>query len=601
MKKIILLTFIFFLLLLALQGTKSGIALSETTPDTTFTLGEGIDFATRVLGDPWDMSNFTDISQWLNHVAPSDYLVDIQVSNGLFSARTLGNYSNFYPLFPGYEPGINSGKIGARFPIDSSTYACLYIAMYANTPETNYLSVFWAPDRNLGGNVWGMASGYWFLKNDPWRLYSIDLNHPATLTNNPWSYRQTWQALRITPSLKPDTQFYVDWVRLTNCQPVYANLSGLSQGTYTMWLGTGSPERQILVINSFSPKPDGSYAWDVQGLPAGSYKYYVKASGNTVQQGQLNIIGSPIVTFTSPSPYSGPDYANAQGNPWDMDPSDVTRIDCASYSFTNGILSLDTPTRACAGPGANEADPHIYLNTVDHGNLSSYRYLSFPSRTDGAWSVPDLGMIVRLIWRLDRPGEDCYYVSRAIALDIGWQTYTVDLYDPLNGIPEEKTPADCPLVSWRDQAAVGPVVGFRLDPNENITGGNMHQEFDWIRLTKVEQVSQGKPVKIRVLLNKQPSEVTLHFYYTTDLSQQTQNLASTYPTTIFAAPNIQYLPIVFAVDPNYDPFVDHIPADVTYLWNTRGVAPGEYYSCAQASDGYNQATYCSQVPVQINP
>jgi hypothetical protein len=323
--------------------------------------------------------------------------------------------------------------------------------------------------------------------------------------------------------------------------------------------------------------------------------------GNTVQQGQVNIVGSPIVTFTSPSPYSGPDYANSQGNPWDMDPSDVTRIDCASYSFTNGILSLDTPSRACAGPGANEADPHIYLNTADHGNLSSYRYLSFPSRTDGAWSVPDLGMIVRLIWRLNRPGEDCYYVSRAIALDIGWQTYTVDLYDPLNGIPEEKTPADCPLVSWRDQAAVGPVAGFRLDPNENITGGNMHQEFDWIRLTKVEQVSQGNPVKIRVLLNKQPSEVTLHFYYTTDLSQQTQNLASTYPTTIFAAPNIQYLPIVFAVDPNYDPFVDQIPADVTYLWNTRGVAPGEYYLCAQASDGYNQATYCSQVPVQINP
>jgi hypothetical protein len=316
----------------------------------------------------------------------------------------------------------------------------------------------------------------------------------------------------------------------------------------------------------------------------------------------VNIIGSPIVTFTSPSPYSGPDYANGQMNPWNMDPSDVTRLDCATYGFTNGILSLDTASRACAGPGANEADPHIFLNTADHGNLSSYRYLSFSSSTTGyPWSVPDLGMIVRLFWSLDRPGLDCWYGSRAIALDIGWQTYTVDLYDPLNGIPEEKTPADCPLISWRDQAGVGPVVSFRLDPNENITGGIMHQEFDWIRLTKVEQASQGNPVKIRVLLNKQPSEVTLNFYYTNKLSLQTQNYANTYPTTRFTAQNFQYLPFVFQSDPDYDPFVDHLPADVTYLWDTNGVAPGVYYLCAQASDGYNQATYCSQAPIQINP
>jgi hypothetical protein len=210
-------------------------------------------------------------------------------------------------------------------------------------------------------------------------------------------------------------------------------------------------------------------------------------------------------------------------------------------------------------------------------------------------------MIVRLFWSLDRPGVDCWYGSRAISLDIGWQTYTVDLYDAWNGMPEERTPLDCPMVSWRDQAAVGPVVSFRLDPNENITGGVLRQEFDWIRLTKVEQVSQGKLAKIRVLLNKQPSEVTIQFYYTKNLSQPTQNLASTYPTTILTAPNIQYLPFVFKFDPNYDPFVNQIPADVTYLWDTRGVDPGEYYLCAQASDGYNQATYCSQAPIQINP
>jgi hypothetical protein len=597
----ILFVFLIIALSLTIWNTKPGVATSE--PEAVYILGEGFDFATRNLSDPWDMSNFSDISQWLNHASPNN-LTDIQVAGGLFSARTLGNYSDFYPLFPGYQPGVNSGKIGALFPINSSTYACFYMAMKSDPKTTDFMTVFWAADKNFvspGYQEWGQAAYGYPLPINQWQLYRINLNQPKGLANKPWSSQQYWQAFRVTPSLVANTQFFIDWVRLTNCQPVNVNLTGLPQGAYSMWLGTGSPERQILVVNSFSPS-NGSYTWDVQGIPAGNYNYYVKNSaGNLIQQGQVNIVGSPIVTFTSPSPYSGQDYANGQGNPWDMEPSDITLINCATYGFSNGILSLDTQSRACSGPGANEADPKIYLNSTDHGNLSSYRYLSFSSRTDGAWSVPDLGMIVRLIWRLDRPGEDCYYISRAVALDVGWHTYTVDLYDPLNGMPEEITPGNCPAVSWRDQGAVGPVVGFRLDPNENITGSVMHQEFDWLRLTKVEQVTQGKPVTIRVLLNKPPSEVSLNFFYTTALSLPTQNLASTYSMTSLISPYPVYLPFVFKTDPNYDPFVEQIPADVTYLWNTAGVTPGEYYICAQAVDGYNQATYCSQAPVKINP
>ena len=610
MKKLLILTLMLVVLLLTLGGIKSGEAQTETTPDATYTLGEGIDFATRVLADPWDMSTYSDISQWLNHTPPNE-LADIQVYDGVFSARTLTSYSEFYPLYPGYEPGLNSGKIGARFPIDSNAYACFYMAMDADWNASiahNYYTVFWAPDRYIStwtdnNPIWGTAYGNEIVRNQ-WTLYRINLKTHPYILNKHWIDSQFWQAFRITPSLVAGTQLYVDWVRLTNCQPVYANLSGLPAGSYSLWIGTGSPERQILTIGSFSPKTDGSFAWDVQGLPAGSYTYYVKpiAGGNPVQTGQVNIIGSPIVTFTSPSPYSGPDYANIQGNPWDMDPSDATRIDCTSYGFVNGILSLDTASRACAGPGANEADPHIFLNSIDHGNLSGYRYLSFSSTTTGyPWSVPDLGMIVRLFWSLDRPGSDCWYGSRAVALDVGWQTYTIDLFDPLNGLPEERTPGDCPIVSWRDQAAVGPVVDFRLDPNENIIGGVMHQEFDWLRITKVDQVTRGKPVKVRVVLNKPPSDVTLQFYYKSNLSESNQNLASTYSTTILVAPKFIYLPIVFKADLNYDPFVEQLPADVTYTWNTSGVAPGEYYLCAQANDGYNQATYCSQAPVQIIP
>jgi hypothetical protein len=210
-------------------------------------------------------------------------------------------------------------------------------------------------------------------------------------------------------------------------------------------------------------------------------------------------------------------------------------------------------------------------------------------------------MIVRLIWRLDRSGEDCYYISRAVALDIGMQSYSVDLFDAWNGLPEEWTPSNCPKVSWRDHRSVGPVVGFRIDPNENITGSVMHQEFDWIRLTKVEQTTRGTPVNVRVLLNKDPSDVTLSFYYTANLSQPKQLPAIASATPSISASTYIYLPFVSYFDPNYDPFVDTLPAHVTYQWSTIGVTPGEYYLCAEAEDGYNQAIYCSQAPIKINP
>jgi hypothetical protein len=566
-------------------------------------VGEGLDYATRTLGDAWDMQSFSDIAQWFNHTPPEHQLVDFQVNNGVFSARTLGDYSEFFPLFPGYLPGTHSGKIGALYPINSSVFACFYMSMYStwNSPISNYFLVGWGPNDDTN-NPWGVAQSYDITK-DEWRLYQFSLNNPRGLINQPWSSQQLWQYLRITPSKNAETRFSIDWIRLTNCQPVYVNLSGIKPGTYSLWLSSGSHDGHVLVVSSFSTT--GSYAWDVQGLAAGSYTYYVKNSDGVIfQQGQINIVESPIVTFTSPSPYSGQYYANNQGNPWNMDPSDAPDIRCVkNTNFAEGILTLDTMSQDCAGPGANEADPIIYLDTVYHGDLSSYRYLSFSSNTTGyPWSVPDLGMIVRLFWSLDRTtGVDCWYGSRAVALDVGWQTYTVDLYDAWNTMPEERTPLDCPMVSWRDQGVVGPVVSLRIDPNENITGNVMHQEFDWIRLSKVEQVTQGRPAKIRVMLNKPPTDVTLSFYYTADLSQPAQNIAASYPKTINSARYIRYFPFVSNFDLSYAPYVDQIPADVTFSWNTSGVAPGEYYLCAQADDGYNRAIYCSQAPIQIIP
>ncbi len=249
-----------------------------------------------------------------------------------------------------------------------------------------------------------------------------------------------------------------------------------------------------------------------------------------------------------------------------------------------------------------KSNPRVGLNTPDHGNLSMYRYLSFNISQNGTLSLPDKGMIVRLFWRLDRVGEDCYYGTRAIPLDVGRYTYTADLYDPRNGIPEETTPADCPVVSWANQASVGPLVSFRVDPNENVLNFTFHQEIDWIRLTRVEPVSQGQPAELRLVLNTPVAELTtLNLYYTTDRAQPVQHPAARYTPPVLNGPFLSFLPMTLRLPaPSLrDPFIDALSADVVYWWDTTGVSPGTYYVCAVAGDAHTSAAYCSQAPIQI--
>ncbi|MEN6299661.1 MAG: hypothetical protein ABFD51_07090, partial [Anaerolineaceae bacterium] len=42
---------------------------------------EGNDFATQVLGDPWDMNEFSDIGAYLNNSNQTIYLKDVSVIN----------------------------------------------------------------------------------------------------------------------------------------------------------------------------------------------------------------------------------------------------------------------------------------------------------------------------------------------------------------------------------------------------------------------------------------------------------------------------------------------------------------------------------------
>ncbi len=568
-----------------LQGSVSG------APNAT-TVREGNDFATRVLRDPWDMSEFSDISAYLNDDGQFNILQNIQVQNGIFSAQTTNTDSRFYALFPGISGTIQAGKVGARYPISASTFHCLYLAMYI--PSSSPVRVFWFADagQNWGGGAWGETAA--ISGASPWRLYSLDLaTAPRIAGNTSWtgSQGQQWQGLRISPTARSGVTFHIDWVRLTDCSPVNTTISWSGNPT-SLWLTSAGSSNSILVKTGLSGT---STVLDTQGLVPGTYQLCLSSSSSSCNSvaspnpSSITVNQAPVATFSRPSFTSGVDYATQAGNAWDFDDgADVSQTYNLSWSLGGGVMNMTTaPGSLPAG-----ADPYIYLNAPQPiASGSQYRYLTF--RLNTQWPIQRFGggTLVRWVWGMS---NGCQLVSQDIPYDVGWQTLTIDLSDSYNGSVEQSGgPCGPGPFSW---SSSGPITSLRFDPNENVLGANLSQQLDWIRLTQVDKVAHGTPFPVQISLNKSPQGVSTTFYYTTNRQQPTQHVASQYvasPPPPPAGSHRLYLPLTLNST--------NVAADgPAFLWNTTSVASGSYYVCVVADDTLNQATYCSDAPVQVN-
>lgn len=612
-------TGIVLLLIIALTNSLSVWGNSENVlaapPDS---IAERADFATLHLRDPWDMSQYSDVSQYINESGQRMIVKNIQVANGLFSGRSVGdtNQSNngyFFTLFPGYETAMLIGKVGHRFPIESSRYHCMYIAMRVESPAVgekvlDQFRVYWFADDRLTGAPFGATWGIRLYPDTPpqtyfWNLYKVDLQNPPTgVDKASWSSQPYWRGLRIDPTIYGDTNFSVDWVRLTDCQSNLQTITWKPNAALTtLWIKAVNTNRYIKVANDIDGT-SGRYSLDVQGIAPGKYSVGLSDSPSSCcsldNVTTLTINQTPIANFVKPSYYSGEDFATRAGNPWDFyDSSDVSAVHGMSYSVGGGIMDMVTQSRL-------DADPKIFLNLpFDITNSSQYRYLSFRHYAEGSWQNTPQGMIVRWIWSVPGSPQSCTLVSQDIPFDVGWHTYSIDLSDPFNGLAEEVAGGCTGLPRhWMNFYRVNKV---RFDPNENILGVPLHQQLDWIRLTKIDQVTRGTPFPITFGLNKSPSQiVSFKYYYTDDLNNPKQHIATqklsfeAVDTELFlAGSNRVFVPTTMKhfVPPDLPP----VENQVVYQWDTAGVSPGEYYVCSELFDGVNTALYCSESPINI--
>lgn len=596
-------------------------------------IAESNDYATLHLADPWDMSEYSDVSQYMNESGERDVVRNLTVEDGVFSGTSAGDVIGldgkqngwFFTLFPGYETAIHAGKAGSKTPIDSSYYNCFYIAMNvasgaANSFGPDQYRIFWFGDDrlNTGGAPYGFTTGlplypeYGATTPVPiWKLYKVDLANtslpPGVSGLTPWNGKTTWEGLRIDPTINANINYKVDWVRLTNCAPQTTDITFNSDNNISaVWLRPEGTSRYILIATDVNGT-SGLYSLDTQGVQPGSY--YVGFGDQftcctTESTELLTVNQTPIVNFQNPTFYSGPDFATLNGNAWDMSSAeDYSGIRCADFGDENGYLWLETPPNIvqpdeCRGTDPQQvSDPSILLNMPTLIDPATYRYLSFRMSDDNPWQFVAQGSIIRWVWTVQGdsglPGHRCYLVSQDIPFDVGWHTYSIDLWDTFEGSAEDwEDECDSLPKNWQQSP---PVLQARFDPNENISDHTFYNKIDWIRLTKPIVIPRGQAYRLG--LDKFfPNDIfEVNLFYTTDpKNQPTQHRVIVYTSPGSTGPYAIYLPITKSMG---DPFLSG--ADLEYLWDTTSVSPGKYYICAEAFDGLNQGTFCSEATITI--
>ena len=589
---------------LMLLGLGASIKPSYSYNNVIPILPEGDDFATQVLGSPWDMSDYAQVSQYINNSGMANFLADVSVTKGVFSARSTTWSGAFSVLFPGYDNALLLGKVGHNYPIDANKYHCLYIASKIDSLYKESMVFTWFANEKLNGptGTWGNRASIISNTQSQWQLYKFDM---ASKTSNatPWSQAPGghWQGLMIAPSAN-QTTWQIDWVRLTDCNSTDRTvaLDWTYNGSVKIFIQPQSDTRQILVDSGIKTTP---YQLDTQGLQAGAYNYVVERADTSevLLRGSFQVNAATLTIIKKPSYTSGNDYATQGGTPWDMDPNSVTGVDCARYSFSNGLLLVDTPpgytqTGECYGGGFG--NPAIKLKPVGPANTSTYRYMTFRMNMAGPWQNVPLGMIARFIWYYQgtsgAPANRCWFLTYGIPLDVGWHTYTIDLWDPIEGAAGDSSVIECPPKPWNWRSAP-QALEFSIKPNENILNTVMHEEFDWVRLTEEESVKSGDGFGIQATFSKDLSANQITYYYTTDRANPTMHkvVMVTPPPAPAPAPPAAYTVFLPSV---------RLGAPISgYAWDTTGVTPGEYYICIVANDGYNTSTTCSEAPVLVTP
>jgi len=565
--------------------------ITITSPSANTVLAAGPDYATEVLGDPWDFSNVQDIaSEPTQHL---NWLSGPTVANGVVSGVTAAANGNnsigilHRPWFMINNPGHN----GHNFPIDTAKYSKLAIKFTTNL-GTQFPRFYWW-HKEIGDST-DPGGGTRLLPENNLpapagtSIYVVDLvNVPANAQPGPpaWNAFPQVKGLAFYPNhSNVSSTVSVDWVRLTT--------GDARSETKTMniaWTG-GACSSAISVTEKSSnttftvPNPSGtcSFNWNYGVLPPGVYTLHVGAATR-----DFTVNGPPIVQITDPDETGGEDFATTVlGNPWDMtDPNDyfvnVNIVDHLTQHTTNanGFTGTSDGQATAATPqGVPIGDAQLYLlskqkptdgPTIDH---NKYHRLTYTLTVDHPYNLTT-GSVARVFWGFDSSstgGGTPYNVTTSKDIQVwpGTNTYTLDLAQltTANGGLEPTN-----AVTWNGNQL--PVRHFRIDPFEFAEVVNFHLAN--VKLAADDATTQGKFTIRFTGSDPEGDATTLTLYRDTDQD-----------------PSSGLVQIAAGVPLSAG----------QYVWRPGMTVPaGTYYIYAVANDGRNSLGRYSTGPVKVVP
>ena len=399
-------------------------SITITNPSAILTtVGEGDDFATTRIGNPWDMNERRDIGYEIafKNISASGGIWQGTISNVDENSGASTN-AYFFPLFQGFSTPINGqlstelmwNVVGARdqYAVDTAEYTLLSFQMYTGQ-RSNY-AIYWTGvkpvtwpsiDHFFAGQDGCYTGNSYIPWPNGWRTFFFDLtrtNGDTGAQKGAWQDQPLVRGLRVDPSIygPTGTQIQVDWVRLTNPSTsptinIQWNTSGASTGDVVdIWVApdAAGTDAQSPLIRGI-PATNGSYSFKTSILPPGQWYFklylmrYYDQRGNPLYQGcgtnaisattgwtgPLTIIQAPVTQILAPSMISGADYATTElGNPWDMRDSADIITPGAPYpqTLTNQTFSNSNfCATAKINPPQNGSDAQIWASDSFCGGL----------------------------------------------------------------------------------------------------------------------------------------------------------------------------------------------------------------------------------------
>ena len=522
-----------------------------TSPNNT-AMAESDDYATQVLGDPWDMNNAED-TDYLDHITPP------AISNGIWSANTTSQYASIFLQYQGWDNSMTytGERSGINYPIDSHRFTHMRFRMYSSVADR--FVVFWFRPR-----TWSASAGNSNIITTQagWHVYDVDLTAGGGGGTGNWT-AENWAGLRLDPIFglgHSNANIQLDWVRLTPATGSNLNITWTASGTSSVSLyldtDTNAGNGTETQIASNLPAASGSYNWNTANIAPGTYYIRAVMGSASAYSGALNVNAAPVLNITAPSTSSGEDYASVVlGKPWTMStPTDLQR-----YFNLSNISYIPHYMQA-----SSTDDPQLWylnLDTAHAIDTTKYHYFNYnmwlqgpPDAISGQYDQWNGGP--RVIWS---PGAPLNWQVTSVVIQ--WYNRWMHVGMDLRTVPLEPGSN----VGWNGSVSI-----FRFDPHEQASGTNRYPplfRLGQVRLTADPTVADGAATTISWVPSKNSGTVTL-YYSSSPGGSRTQIGTATLGSG-------------------------------AYVWPVNGLANGNYWITAVANDGLNTYSQTSLVPLKV--